>query len=142
MDGGIVKRIVVGVDGSNSSRSALRWAASEAERMGATLHVVMTWHNPFPDIWVPHVPPATDPLALTRRALERIVAEVLADHPKLTVEQTATEGAPARVLVEAAEGAELLVVGRRGLGGFAGVMLGSVSLHCVTHAPCPVVVVR
>lgn len=137
-----MERIVVGVDGSNSSKNALRWAAREAERVGAALQVVMTWHNPYPDMWIPHSPPGTDPLAVTRRALEHIVKGVLGDHPAIPVEQSAVEGAPARVLVEAAKGADLLVVGSRGLGGFAEVLLGSVSLHCVSHAPCPVVVVR
>jgi nucleotide-binding universal stress UspA family protein len=135
-------RIVVGVDGSNSSRNALRWAADEAEKSGATLDVVMTWHDPYPEMWIPRLGPTPDPLGLTRTALERVVTGTLGDHPSVKVEQIAAEGHAARVLVEAATGAELLVVGSRGLGGFAGVALGSVSLHCVAHAPCPVVVVR
>jgi len=135
-------RIVVGVDGSNSSREALRWAAREAQQVGADLEVLMTWQNPYPDMWIPSDPPGTDPLALTRSALGRVVEEVLGEHPAIAVQATAVSGPPARVLVEAAEGADLLVVGNRGRGGFAGVLLGSVSLHCVSHAPCPVVVVR
>ena len=135
-------RIVVGVDGSNSSRSALRWAATEAERTGAELQVVMTWHNPYPEMWIPHDPSGTEPLELTRRALDRIVKGVLGDHPAVKVEASAIEGSPARVLIETAKGADLLVVGNRGLNEFVEMLLGSVSLHCVSHAPCPVVVVR
>ena len=135
-------RIVVGVDGSNSSRQALRWAATEAEQTGAELQVVMTWHNPYPDMWIPHDPSGTQPLELIRRALERIVKGVLGDHPAVTVETSAIEGPAARVLVETAKGADLLVVGSRGLSEFVEILLGSVTLHCVAHAPCPVVVVR
>jgi len=135
-------RIVVGVDGSSSSRNALRWAAGEAEQTGADLQVVMTWHNPYPDLWVPHDPSGTEPLELIRRVLERIVKEVLGDQPAVQVEALALEGPAARVLVETAQGADLLVVGNRGLSGFMEVLLGSVTLHCVSHAPRPVVVVR
>jgi len=67
---------------------------------------------------------------------------VLGEHPTVVVETSVAEGSPGRALVEAAKGAELLVVGSRGRGGFAGALFGSVSLHCVSHAPCPVVVVR
>lgn len=135
-------KIVVGVDGSNSSRNALRWAASEAEKSGDSLQVVMTWYNPYPEMWIPRLGPATDPLGLTRRGLERLVEGTLGKHPAVKVEATAVEGPAASVLVEASKDADLLVVGSRGLGGFAGVLLGSVSLHCVSHASCPVVVVR
>jgi len=135
-------RIVVGVDGSSSSRNALRWAVGEAEQTGADVQVVMTWHNPYPDLWVPHGPSGTEPLELIRRVLERIVKEVLGDSPAVPVEALALEGPAARVLVETAQGADLLVVGNRGLSGFMEVLLGSVTLHCVSHAPCPVVVVR
>jgi nucleotide-binding universal stress UspA family protein len=135
-------RIVVGVDGSALSKQALQWAASEAKRTGAVVEAMMVWDNPNRDMWIPHVQPRGDPLALTRQELERIVKGVLGDHPDVAVATLAVEGRAARVLVEAAKGAELLVVGNRGRGGFAGLLLGSVSSHCVSHAPCPVVVVR
>lgn len=135
-------RIVVGVDGSESSKEALRWAAGEAERSGAALQVVMTWDNPYREMWLPHDRSGTDPLALVKRTITGLVDEVLGSPPAVKVETMAAEGPPAQVLVRAAEGADLLVVGSRGHGGFAGVVLGSVSLHCVSHAPCPVVVVR
>jgi nucleotide-binding universal stress UspA family protein len=102
----------------------------------------MTWHNPYPEMWIPHDPSGTEPLELTRRALDRIVKGVLGDHPAVKVETSAIEGPPARVLTETAKGAEMLVVGNRGLNEFVEILLGSVSLHCVSHAPCPVVVVR
>lgn len=134
--------IVVGVDGSPPSRRALHWAAREAEHLGATLQAVMTWRNPDPSMWVPHERPATDPLALTRKALARIVEQTLGTDPAVKVEELAVEGPAARTLLDAAEGAEMLVIGNRGLGEFTGMLLGSVSLHCVSHATCPVVVVR
>lgn len=135
-------RIVVGVDGSASSKEALRWAAAEAQRSGAVLEVVMAWDNPYRDMWLPSDPPGTDRLALVKRTVNDLVDEVLGSPPPITVATAAAEGPPAQVLVRAAHGAELLVVGSRGHGGFAGVLIGSVSLHCVSHAPCPVVVVR
>lgn len=135
-------RIVVGVDGSESSKEALRWAADQAHKVGATLQVMMVWQNPTRDMWVIADPPGTDRLGLTRRALERTVHSVLGEHPGVEVDQLAVEGPPARELVAASTDADLLVVGSRGHGGFAGVVLGSVSLHCVSHAACPVVVVR
>jgi len=135
-------RIVVGVDGSDSSKGALRWAVREARQTGADLQVVMTWQNPYADMWVPADPPGTDPMALIRRALDRTIDEVLGEHPAVAVQATALSGPRPRLLVEEAVGADLLVFGNRGHGGFAGVLLGSVSLHCVSHAPCPVVVGR
>jgi len=137
-----MERIVVGVDGSAASKHALSWAASEAKRAGAVLQAVMVWDNPQRDMWIPHVEPRGDPLALTRRAVDRILTEVLGERPDIAVEAVVVEGRAAQRLIDAAKRADLLVVGNRGRGGFAGVVLGSVSLHCVSHASCPVVVVR
>jgi len=134
--------IVVGVDGSNSSRQALRWAAHQAEVTGAVLDVVMTWEPLNPEAWVPHDATQQDPLALTRRAVEAIVHEVLGAVPPVEVRARAVEGPAAKTLLAEAEQAELLVLGNRGLGGFAGLVLGSVSMQCTAHAPCPVVVVH
>lgn len=135
-------RILVGVDGSSGSMEALRWAAEEAEAVGASLDVVMAWEPLNPEAWIPHDPPGTDRLALTRHAVRRVVSDALGEHPRVPLEARAVEGAAAKVLVDESRDADLLVVGSRGHGGFAGILLGSVSLHCVTHAPCPVVVVR
>jgi len=135
--------IVVGVDGSAQSKSALEWAADEARRRRSTLTVVMVWENPNRDMWIPRIQAGEErPLLLTERALERVVDAVLGPRPGVTVEKVAVEGPPAKVLVERAKDAEMLVVGSRGRGGFGGVVLGSVSLHCASHARCPVVVGR
>ena len=109
---------------------------------GARLDVVMAWERLNPDAWTPHEPPGADPLAVTRRAVERFTEGVLGEHPTVDVHTHAVEGPPAKALIKKAEGADVLVVGNRGHGGFAGLLLGSVGLHCTTHAPCPVVVVR
>lgn len=135
--------IVVGVDGSAPSKNALEWAADEAKRRRATLQVVMVWENPNRDMWIPRIQAGEDrPLLLTERALDRIVHSVLGPRPTVPVEKVAVEGPPAKVLVERAKDAEMLVVGSRGKGGFGGVVLGSVGLHCASHARCPVVIVR
>lgn len=134
--------IVVGVDGSPHSRRALRWAADEAAKVGGSVRAVSVWDNPARDMWVIADPPGTDRLHHTRSALEHTVRAVLGETPAVPVELSVVEGPAARELIRAAEDADLLVVGNRGRGGFAGVLLGSVSLHCVAHAPCPVVVVR
>jgi nucleotide-binding universal stress UspA family protein len=137
-----VQRIVVGVDGSNPSRRALRWAADQALRWGATLEAVMSVDDPLKNMWVPHDRSGPGIVETTRKALERTARSVLGDSPEVKVELLAIEGPPAKALIEASEGCDLLVVGSRGLGGFAGLVMGSVSLQCVSHAPCPVVVVR
>ena len=135
-------RIVVGMDGSTSSKEALRWAADEAERRGDVVEAVLAWDNPYRDMWLPSNPAGTDPLAHLRVALDRTVAATVGDHPAVKVETAVVEGHAAQVLVDRARGADLLVVGSRGHGGFAGAFLGSVSINCAAHSPCPVVVVR
>jgi nucleotide-binding universal stress UspA family protein len=133
-------RIVVGVDGSPSSHQTLRWAARQAKLTGASLQVVACWESPTTDIW--EVPPAFDSVDDARRNLEVTVVEVLGDGPGIDIDLTVVEGQAAPVLLEAARGASLLVVGSRGHWGLTGRPLGSVSEHCVAHAPCPVTVVR
>ncbi len=135
-------RIVVGVDGSASSKEALGWAADEAERRGDVVEAVLAWENPYRDMWIPSNPPGADPLAPLRGALERTVAAVVGEHPVVKFETVVVEGRAASVLVDRAQGADLLVVGNRGHGGLAGAFLGSVSFNCAAHASCPVVVVR
>jgi nucleotide-binding universal stress UspA family protein len=135
-------RIVVGVDGSEPSKAALRWALDEARLRGATLRVVYAWSLRYvtaAGIAVPGVDPE-QVRADGEEMLDSLLGELPVDG--LDVERVAIEGGPASVLVEAAEGAELLVVGSRGHGGFAGLLLGSVSQQCAHHAPCPVVIVR
>ncbi len=133
-------RIVVGVDGSPSSHQALRWAAHMAKLTGESLQVVSCWESPTTEIW--EIPPAFDSGDDARRTLEDTVAEVLGDDPGIDITLTVVEGQAAPVLLDAARRASLLVVGGRDHRGFTGRHLGLVSERCVTHAPCPVTVVR
>ncbi|MFI2608317.1 universal stress protein [Kitasatospora sp. NPDC018619] len=139
-------RIVVGVDGSAPSERALRWAVRQAELTGAAVVAVIAWEYPTyhgARGWFP--PAATDEAALEGRArqeVDRAVRQAVGERPPVEVRAEARYGTPAGALVEAARGADLLVVGSRGLGGFAGMLLGSVAQHCTRHATVPVVVVR
>lgn len=134
-------RIVVGVDGSEHAARAVRWAVEEARLRGAELELVHAVperdRSPYAGM-VP--PPAEEEL---RAAGIELIDDTLADVEtgKLEVGRTAESGTPARRLCRAAEGADLLVVGARGYGGFRGLLLGSVTQQVVAHAPCPVVVV-
>ena len=133
-------RIVAGVDGSAGSVAALRWAVGQAELTGATLVVVTTWEYPATYGWAPAYPEDTDWATPTGKLLSETIHEVLGDSPPVPVEQKVVEGHAAQVLLDESAGADLLVVGSRGRGGFTGLLLGSVSQHCVQHARCPVVV--
>jgi nucleotide-binding universal stress UspA family protein len=137
--------IVVGVDGSGGARDALRFALEEARFRRAAVRVVAAWHVPVAAYGGAFVPPdpalVAEPDPDARRAAERALEDAgdLADD--VDVETVVREGAPAQVLLEEADDADLLVVGSRGLGGFRGLLLGSVSQQCAHHAPCPVVIV-
>ncbi len=140
--------IVVGVDKSDGAKAALRFALEEARLHGATLRAVHAWQPAYlgaPGIDGPFSY-AGDELEALRRAaetaLDTALQEVAADTGGVTVERRLVEGAPAAVLVEESRDADLLVVGSRGLGGFAKLLLGSVSQQCAHHAECPVVIVR
>lgn len=133
--------IVVGVDASEPSKSALRWAFRQAEMTGAPLRVVMSWDLPATAYWAV-IPEGLNFEADTRKVLDETVNEVLGPDPGVDVTAVVTEGRPAAALIDESKGASLLVVGSRGHGAFAGMLLGSVSEHCVSHAHCPVVVVR
>ncbi|MEU9075132.1 universal stress protein [Kitasatospora sp. NPDC004745] len=138
-------RIVVGVDGSPASEQALRWAVDYAKAVGGTVSAVTTWEYPAFYGWVGTSVPPTEsfnPEELAGRTLSQTVVRVVGDDPAVPISESVMPGSAARALLEAAKGAALLVVGSRGLGGFSGVLLGSVSRHLTEHAPCPVVVVR
>ena len=134
--------IVVGVDGSESSMDALRWAADQAALAHAPLEVVSAWS--WPSAWgrEPTWPPGFDPEEQTRTQLAEVVDSVLGTRHEHDLRQVVVEGHAAEVLVTAGEGAALLVVGRRGHGAFKDIFMGSVSMHCVAHASCPVVVIH
>ena len=140
-----MERIVVGVDGSECSQHALRWAVEEATLRRATLVAVHVWHEPYAAMVGPFaaVPPMPE---LYEEAAQRVLDEAVAavDTAALTepVVSHLVPGQPAAGLLEAAEGATLLVVGSRGRGGFSTLLLGSVSHQVINHARCPVVVVH
>jgi nucleotide-binding universal stress UspA family protein len=139
------KTIVVGVDGSPGSRKALAWAAAEAADHGADLHVFNVWEHTL-------LPPAgsvsvseryvPDLSQRTAEELVQVIREELGDDPPVLVQPHVKQGRPAKVLIDESAGADLLVVGERGHGGFAGLVLGSVSQHVAAYAKCPVTVVR
>jgi nucleotide-binding universal stress UspA family protein len=135
-------RIVVGVNGSPSSEAALRWAVRQVERTGAKVEAVTVWWYP-PGYGL--APVSDDEVADLEgeagKTLAKALAEVSGLAPDVMVNPRVVEGQAAEVLLQAARGADLLVVGSRGHGGFAA-SLGSVCQHCVRHAFCPVVVVR
>lgn len=135
-------RVVVGVDGSESSQRALVWAADYAAHTHATLEVVTTWELPTSYGWTLAFPTGFDPAGEAAKMLEGMVEPVRKKHPHLHVRSRTVEGHPAPVLVTASKGADLLVVGSRGHGEFVGMLLGSVSEYLATMAHCPVVVHR
>ena len=135
-------RVVVGVDGSESSKHALRWAARQSEFTGATLEAVTGWEYPAFFGFAPTVPDGIDFGDLAGRALDQALDEVFGADRPARLETRVVARHPALALVEASEGADLLVVGSRGYGGFADALLGSVSTYCIHHAHCPVTVIR
>jgi nucleotide-binding universal stress UspA family protein len=142
---GTVPRIVAGVDGSLPSIMALRWAVRQAELTGGTLDAVTAWEFPIAAGGMGWAPVSgiddTNYYELAAEALSAAVREV-SPPPGVKVNQVVVEGNAAQALLDAAKGADLLVVGNRGHGGFADALIGSVSVRCLHHATCPVVVVR
>lgn len=150
-----MQTVVVGIDGSDGSRAALRFALEEARLRRAKLRVVHAWLLPVadaaPDPFLLEFPayagPDLEEVAgsleeASRKLIDTELAQVLGHQdPGVEIERLPLEGAPAAALVDAAEGADLLVVGSRGHGALHGLVLGSVSRQCITHAPCPVAIV-
>jgi nucleotide-binding universal stress UspA family protein len=138
--------VVVGHDGSGCAQVALQWAADLAERAHWPLHVVRAWRiatAPQPPTWeAGFVPPITDYEQAVQADLEADVAALLGPERARAVTCHVVHAPPVRALIDAAQGAEVLVVGARGRGGFAGLLMGSVSDQVTHHAPCPVTVVR
>jgi nucleotide-binding universal stress UspA family protein len=139
------KTILVGVDGSPGSRTALQWAAAEAADHGADLVVLTVWERPLlPPMGSGEVPDhgVPDPSRTATEDLIKVIREELGDEPPVLVQPRAKQGNAAKVLIEESADADLLVVGPRGHGGFRGLVLGSVSQHVAAYARCPVTVVR
>jgi nucleotide-binding universal stress UspA family protein len=141
-------KMVVGVDGSDASKDALRWAFEEARLRGAELVAVHAWEPP-PTILEPGPAPGFDLVAVLpqvkeagERLVETVTNEVAGNYPDVTYEAVTLDGPPVEVLVEAARDADILVVGSRGRGGFSALLLGSVSQALAHHAPCPLLIHR
>ncbi|MGH3001524.1 MAG: universal stress protein [Gaiellaceae bacterium] len=140
--------IVVGVDRSEGATEALRFALEEAKLRGATLCTVHAWQfgyvgasgfeGAYPNVGVD----LGDVHHAAEASLEAAIAEALPEQEDVEIERRVVEGAPGAVLVDESRGADLLVVGSRGHGGFAGLLLGSVSQQVAHHAACPVVIVH
>jgi nucleotide-binding universal stress UspA family protein len=129
-------RVVVGTDGSESSRRAIDWASTEAARLGAVLEIHAGWESEFS---------FADPEKVQRifeETIDQAVSRVQVMEPGVKVSGFIDHSEPAAALVEASYGADLLVVGSRGRRGFAHMLLGSVSQKCALHAHCPVLIVR
>ena len=133
-------QIVVGLDGSDDSRNALRWAVDEASRRDAEVTAVFAWELPMIGI-----PGAFDRDELETSAREFVVGQVNEVHTDgVTVTAVVAQGDPSSSLIDACRrvGAEMLVLGSRGRGGFKGLLLGSVGQECASHAPCPVLICK
>lgn len=136
------RHIVVGVDGSPSSLDALRWAACMAVPLNAEIDAVTSWTYPASYGMGGGAPAEWDPAEDAAQILADALTAAFGDHKPAGVRAVVCQGHPAQVLSDASNGAEMLIVGSRGHGGFAGLLLGSVSAYCSAHAPCPVLVTR
>lgn len=137
-------QIVVGVDGSPASVAALRWAVAQAELTGVAVQAVTSWQVPGQSAYGGYggyFAVDVDWADVARTTLTTAVKEA-GDGAPVDVVPLVLEGHAAHVLVKASDGAQLLVVGSRGHGGFAGMLLGSVSEYVIAHASCPVLVIR
>jgi nucleotide-binding universal stress UspA family protein len=131
----------VGVDGSEQSKEALRWAVRQAELAGGQVRAVMCWDVPASAAWAP-MADLTVMEEATGKELNRAIEEALGADRASAVTPVVTEGRPSHILLGESDHADLLVVGASGRGAFAGMLLGSVTDHLVSHASCSVVVVR
>ena len=132
--------ILVGVDGSEASVTALRYAGKLAEAMHATLRAVITWE--YPDFGVAYPATEWEPDANAAAVLSTAITKAFGSTPPPRLRKDVVQGPAAPTLIDESEHARMLVVGARGAGGFARLLLGSVSEACTRHAHCPVLVVR
>lgn len=140
-----MERIVVGVDGSETSHRALEWAVAEARLHGCEVEAVHAWHDVFVGAAYPFMAEVPDPKIYRdagQQVLDAAVDEVAAKGGRgVKISRVLVNDSPVHALLDVAKGADLIVIGSRGRGGFAGLLLGSVSQQIVHHAVCPVVVV-
>jgi nucleotide-binding universal stress UspA family protein len=134
------KPILVGVDGSNSSVDALRFAERLSKALGHPIEALTAWD--YPALTGYFVAAEWEPERDARDILDTAIAEAFRSDVPQGLVRTVRNGSPARVLIEASSRAEMLVVGSRGRGGFVGLLLGSVSATCAEHARCPVLVMH
>jgi nucleotide-binding universal stress UspA family protein len=142
-------RIVVGVDGSPSSRAALRWAVRQAQLTGASIEAITAWRAPtLVGVAAPFAEAESgggDDSQIKRAAenmLRTVIAQEIGPATGVVVKAEVGEGSAAQLLLDAAKEAFLVVVGSRGHGGIAGTLLGSVSQSLAQHSPCPVLIIR
>lgn len=139
-------RIVAGVDGSVESLAALRWAIAQAELSGGTVDAVIAWELPAAATgygWAPLTKAeCAECVQIATKTVQEAISNVTGPNGNLRVRPVVRSGRPAQVLLDASADADLLVVGSRGHGVFADMLLGSVSQHCFHHAKCPVVILR
>ena len=142
-----MEKIVVGIDGSEASKNALRWAVEDARVRGAEVIALHAYEEPMPALDAGPATPLDLPGLVTEfyegalKFVTEVVSEVVGNAATVDVAPIAVEEEPAKALLDAARDADLLVVGSHGHG-VSGVLLGSVSLECAQHAACPVLIYR
>lgn len=134
-------RVVVGVDGSPASLEALDWALRYAAMSHSSVDIVATWDWPVTVSMAPIAPDFAQSLS-AEQLLDGLLQQKRPEHPDLQIDGRVVQGSAASVLEDVSKGAALLVIATRGRGELVGLLLGSVSEHCVTHAQCPVLVYR
>ncbi|WP_218712479.1 universal stress protein [Arthrobacter sp. BF1] len=132
--------IVVGVDGSPESILALRWAKTLASTLGCTIMAISAWH--LETVYGPYPVTDWDGESEAHQVLNQALGEAFGGEPPVGMVAEVRRGRPVPVLLNLAQSAQMLIVGSRGHGGFAGMLLGSVSSACAAHARCPVLVVH
>jgi len=147
--GNSIRKILVGVDGSDNSIAALKWAAELASKEGAHIDILTSWQTPFPTVELIAIGFNLDmseindrPAQIAQFRLEKAISAVYGEpHPK-GIDFIIEEGYPGLVLVERSAHVDLLVLGNRGHNPMVETLLGSISAHCIAHAHCPVVIVK
>jgi nucleotide-binding universal stress UspA family protein len=136
--------VLVGFDGSTSARAAVQYGAGEALLRGCDLRLVhaFSWPLIYPPFGAEYDPNDHGPRVAMLKLLKVMARDVQREHPGLAVDTRIVDGSPGGVLVAASSDAAMLVVGHRGMGGFTGLLAGSVGIQTTGHAHCPVVVVR